>query len=102
MTSAIAFSAFGRYQTAVEMGERRLIIEQEAAALEARRDDLMKQVEYLSDDRGIEAEIRRQFDVAREGEKVVVIVESEAEEAPLTIPVDSTSTTEKRWYEFWH
>jgi MinD-like ATPase involved in chromosome partitioning or flagellar assembly len=54
----------------------------------------------LSDDRGIEAEMRRQFDVALQGEQVVVIVEPEQTE------INNASSTyeiveEPAWYEFW-
>jgi hypothetical protein len=43
--------------------------------------------------------MRRQFDVALEGEQVVVIVEPEAE---LEIQPLATSTEEETaWYQFW-
>lgn len=95
----IAWSAYGRFTIALEMQERRERVEAEAAALEARKDSLEAQVRYLSDERGIEAEMRRQFDVAKDGEQVVVIVDpqSENEIEPL-----ASSTNEKvPWYQFW-
>jgi cell division protein FtsB len=101
VTALVAMSAFDRYQTAVEMADRRAAAEQEAAALEARRASLEEQVDYLSNERGIEAEMRRQFDVAKDGEKVVVIVESEEEEPANEINDTTSSTTKQRWYEFW-
>ena len=75
------------------MAERRATVEQTAAALEARRADLEAEVRYLQDERGIEAEMRRQFDVALPGEEVVVILEDEPPEAiqPLA------TTTEESW-----
>lgn len=82
------------------MEVRRVTVEAEATALQARKDALEAEVQYLSDERGIEAEMRRQFDVAKEGEKVVVIVEEEEDEQIETIEVEA-STNEKRWYEFW-
>ena len=67
--------------------------------LQDRKDSLEEQVQYLSDDRGIEAEMRRQFDVALEGEKVVVILDEKKENVePLAT---STVETEKKWYQFW-
>ncbi|MEM8895785.1 MAG: septum formation initiator family protein [Bacteroidota bacterium] len=98
-TLFVLWSAFTRYQIAAEMADRRVVVEQEASALEARKTALETQVNYLSNERGIEAEMRRQFDIAKEGEKVVVIVDSEVE-APETIP-PTASTTKKSWYEFW-
>lgn len=95
----VGWSAYTRYQIAVEMSERRVVAEQEAAALEARRDSLGEQVEYLSNERGIEAEMRRQFDVALEGEEVVVILDDE----PAAVSLQATSTAEEAspWYRFW-
>ncbi len=81
------------------MAERRYSLESEASALEERRDDLEKQVEYLSHERGIEAEMRRQFDVALEGEQVVVIVDPEKEEDIQ--PLSTSTEEENAWYEFW-
>jgi len=67
--------------------------------LRSQKDSLQEQVEYLSNERGIEAEMRRQFDVALEGEQVVVIVEPEA---GLDIQPLATSTPEETaWYQFW-
>jgi cell division protein FtsB len=83
------------------MHERRL--EEEAAVykLQTKKNTLETQVRYLSDERGIEAEMRRQFDVALPNEQVVVIVEPEQNET------NTASTTYKGedqppWYEFWH
>lgn len=98
----VAISAFERYQIAMEMKERRVVAEQSATALEAKKADLAAEVEYLSTERGIEAEIRRQFDVALPGEQVVVIVEEEPPESVIE-PLSTTPTTtpQKRWYQFW-
>jgi len=98
----VGWSAYTRYEIAAEMTERRKIAEQEAQVQQDRKDELQKQVEYLSNERGIEAEMRRQFDVALEGEKVVVIME--AEETVEVMPLDGASTTEQStapWYQFW-
>ena len=95
----IGWSAYVRYQIAVEMSERRALAEQETLLLQQQKDALQEQVEYLSNERGIEAEMRRQFDVALEGEQVVVIVEEEK----LDIQPLPTSSPETRsaWYQFW-
>ena len=99
----VGWSAYVRYGIAVEMSERRVLAEQEAAALEARKDSLEERVKYLSNERGIEAEMRRQFDVALEGEQVVVIVDDESDEPEIQPLATSTNNQEeKRWYQFWH
>lgn len=98
----VAWSAYVRYDIAMEMRDRRIQAEQAAATLEARKDELQKRVDYLSNERGIEAEMRRQFDVALEGEQVVVIVEEE-DDGPEVLPLSTTTSesAEKRWYQFW-
>ncbi len=98
----VAWSAYVRYDIAMEMRDRRIQAEQAAATLEARKDELQERVDYLSNERGIEAEMRRQFDVALEGEQVVVIVEEE-DDGPEVLPLSTTTSesTEKRWYQFW-
>jgi hypothetical protein len=56
----------------------------------------------LSSERGIEAEMRRQFDVALEGEQVVVIVNDESN---IMEGESVSSSTVKgdghKWYQFW-
>lgn len=94
------WSAFNRYQIAVEMEERREAVEGEVVLLEERKKALEEEVQYLSDERGIEAEMRRQFDVAKDGEKVVVIVDEEEDENVETVQFEE-STNERSWYEFW-
>lgn len=96
----IGWSAYIRYDIAQEMVARREVAEEQTKALEAQRERLEAQVKYLTNERGIEAEMRRQFDVALEGEQVVVIVEDEAvsEVMPLST---STAEAEPKWYQFW-
>lgn len=99
LTVFVAWQAFQRYEMAVDMRERRVEAEQEAAALEARKDALEAKVEYLSNERGIEAEMRRQFDVTKDGEQVVVIVEPE-EESEIK-PIATSTSKNAPWYQFW-
>jgi len=97
----VGWSAYVRYDIAMEMKDRRIQAEQQAAALQARKDALEEEVQYLSNERGIEAEMRRQFDVALEGEQVVVIVEDE-NDGPIVEPLStSTKLEEPKWYQFW-
>jgi cell division protein FtsB len=94
----IAYSAFVRYEIAAEMAERRAAAEVEIAELKEQRERLEGEVEYLSNERGIEGELRRQFDIALPGEEVVVILdEPEATETLETIPVEE----DEPWYRFW-
>lgn len=98
----VGWSAYVRYDIAMEMSARRAIAEQEATVLEARKETLKEQVQYLSNERGIEAEMRRQFDVALEGEQVVVIVDDEDDVSEIQPLATSTNhQEEKKWYQFW-
>lgn len=96
----IGWSAYIRYEIANEMYERRVQAEAQAKTLEEQKQKLEARVKYLTNERGIEAEMRRQFDVALEGEQVVVILEDEA--APEVMPLSTSSDNEKvKWYQFW-
>jgi len=94
----LLWNAFERYTIADVMADRRELVEQEAAALEARKALLEAEVEYLRDERGIESAMRRQFDIALPGEEVVVILEDETEVAfePM-----ATSTPEVSGWWRW-
>ncbi|MCD5381508.1 MAG: hypothetical protein LR008_02935 [Candidatus Pacebacteria bacterium] len=98
----VGVSAYVRYDIAMEMLERRELSEQKTDILESRKQALEEQVQYLTNERGIEAEMRRQFDVALEGEQVVVIVDDEQEESEI-IPLSASTNNEpyKKWYQFW-
>lgn len=93
----LSVSVFERYQIEREMSARRLAAEQEYQNLQQRQAELEKKVNYLEDERGIEEEIRKHFDVAKTGEKVVILL-GEDEVADETA---ATPEPEKRWYEFW-
>ncbi len=98
----VGWSAYVRYDIAMEMSGRREQAEEKAVDLQAKWEDLDKEVKYLSSDRGIEAERRRQFDMALEGEQVVVIVEKDKDEIEI-MPLSSSTKdiSSKKWYQFW-
>ncbi|MEZ4104161.1 MAG: septum formation initiator family protein [Candidatus Paceibacterota bacterium] len=97
----MSWSAYGRFLVAKEMSEKRVILEKEITKLEERQKSLSEEVEYISSERGMEAEIRRQFDVARKGEQVVVIMEDE-DVATTVEPLPKTEKEASRpWYKFW-
>ena len=84
------------------MAARRAEAEGELNQLQERADALKNQVEYLKDEDGVESEIRKHFDVVRDGEQVVIIVEDDAEiaeTAPGVVVEDPVEQTEKP--SFW-
>ncbi len=60
-----------------ERETRRKVAEKSAelAGLEARAEELEREIERLSTPRGLEEEFRRKFEVAKEGEGIIVLVE---------------------------
>jgi cell division protein FtsB len=90
---------FQRYSIEQEMVAKRVEAEKRLQDLEARRAELETKVEYLSNERGIEAEMRRNFDVARPGEQVVIILDEEKKSE--IEPLQKTTIDEKPWYKFW-
>jgi cell division protein FtsB len=91
---------YERYTIEREMSGRREEVEKRLEELKVRRDVLKEKVEYLSHERGIEAEMRRNFDVVQEGEKVVIILEDEAE-ANIQPLSPLPPATPAPWYRFW-
>jgi cell division protein FtsB len=96
---SIFVSAYDRYLIAKDMAGRRAEAEAELTELKARQTDLQKEVDYLSNERGIEAEVRRQFDVAREGEQVIIILGSD--DAGAGVREATTTPNTRPWYRFW-
>jgi cell division protein FtsB len=101
ITILVGYSAYTRYEIAMEMKERRERAQAEVELLQERKEELAEQVDYLSSERGQEAEMRRQFDVALPGEQVVVIVEDEEDEVEILPLATSTNKKERKWYQFW-
>jgi cell division protein FtsB len=95
----MATIVYERYSIEQEMIGRRAEAEEHLKQLENRKAELQKKVEYLSNERGIEAEMRRNFDVARPGEQVVIILDDEKKDTIEPLP--KTTTEEVPWYKFW-
>lgn len=73
----LSFSVYDRYVIESEVSDRLSEKEAELKETTERKTTLAERVEYLKGEQGVEAEIRKHFDVAKEGEQVVVIVEKE-------------------------
>lgn len=73
----LAVSVYERYTIEREMAARRIEAEIEREEMRERKHELETKVEYLTAEYGVEAEMRKNFDVAKEGERVVIIVENE-------------------------
>lgn len=96
----LVLAVYDRFVIEREMAARRSELEANLQQLEARRQNLSEQVEYLSHERGIEAEMRRNFDVAQPGEKVVIILDEEGSDIEPLAPMEPLPAP-KPWYKFW-
>jgi len=63
--------------------------------LAKREESLARELERLQSERGLEAELRRQFEVAREGEEVIVVLDSN--EAAAIAPIEEKKNL---WQQF--
>lgn len=80
----LGMSVFDRFTIERDMANRRATAEAELQSLHERKAQLQEKVDYLSADAGIEAEIRKHFDVVREGEQVVVILDEDTKDPSTT------------------
>lgn len=93
----LSIAVYKRYTVERLMSVRRTDTEEKRHELIERKKVLEEKVEYLSGDRGIEEEIRTHFDVAKEGEKVIILVgEDEVVDTEPIAPVEK-----EPWYIFW-
>lgn len=97
LCTALAFSVYDRYTIEREMAKRRADTEAELQALKERQSTLQEKVEYLNDKRGIEAEIRQHFDVAREGEQVIILVDKDRDEEKASVPIEDSEEDKNFW-----
>jgi cell division protein FtsB len=106
LSIALSFSVYNRFTTAEEMEARLNAHRATLVALEERAAMLQAKVEYLKNQRGVEEELRNRFDVAREGEKVVVLINKSPENTPeASSDVSSDTENEKKsffsLFKFW-
>ena len=93
----MAMSVFNRFTIERDMAARRATVEAELSELKDRQATLEAKVEYLREERGVEAEIRKHFDVAKEGEQVVVLLEDERQESDESSTVAAESERQSWW-----
>lgn len=97
-STALSFAVYDRYIVEQDMRDRRNDTEEDLSKLRARQIELEDKVEYLSNEQGLEAEIRRHFDVSKEGEQVIVIMGDSATVTPNVLIKDRVEVEEEG---FW-
>jgi cell division protein FtsB len=103
LTIWLSISAYNRYEIAAETKKKLEMKQGELQSLQERSGVLEAQVHYLEDDRGIEEELRSRFDVAKEGEDVIVLVDERPHEEKTTTvePSPSKKTSFFEQLKFW-
>ena len=96
----VAWSVVVRWQVEREMAARREAVQAEYDNLSERYDTLKTQVEYLRDERSLEAEVRKNFDVARTGESVVILLD-DTQTPPNSSNTAYVATSSAPWWQFW-
>ncbi len=96
---AISFEVYDRYTVEREVASRRHSKEADLSKLSERKEDLVERINYLKGEQGIESEIRRHFDVVKEGEKVVILTgESESNSQVANVSNAVIVEEEKGWF----
>lgn len=97
----LVYTAHNAYSAAKDTHERRMALEEELAEVEARNAMLEANIARLNNPREIEEELRKRYDVGREGEEVVVLVEEE-EKPHDTTPTDQQGKSVRPWWHMLH
>jgi cell division protein FtsB len=100
----IGRSVYERYTVEREMATKLNDRIAELEALKQRAALLEGKVEHLKDERGIEEELRNRFDVVKDGEQVVIILDEEKTDAtavPSTNPVPENEEGFFAKLRFW-
>lgn len=100
LTVMVSLAVYDRYVIEREMADRRYIKEKELTNLQSRKFDLEKKVNYLEGEQGMEHEIRRHFDVAKEGEQVVVLT-GEKPTSTDTKPKPTEPEPSRKWWQIF-
>ena len=93
----LSLSIFKRFTIEREMYNRRNNAEKELQELYEKREVIQKKVDYLESKRGVEEEIRKDFDVAKEGEQVIVLTGEDPERNEEIFNEEELIP----WYIFW-
>lgn len=79
-----------------ETSEKKSLILEEIKYLQAKENDLNRDISVLETDFGREIELREKLPYTKEGEKMVIIIEEEKEEEDVATKEEATD-----WDSFW-
>ena len=111
ITILMSISVYNRFTVSEETKEKLEVKQAELNELKMRAMVLESKVTYLQDERGIEEELRNRFDVAREGEQVVILLDRDTKDLNGGKTGTSTSIEDKEvssevtsffeYFKFW-
>ena len=104
LTILLSFSVYERFVVERHVAEKRAEREEDLHRLKERASVLEENLEHLGSERGMEEELRSRFDVAKEGEQVIILVEDEEESSVKTVPSSRKTQKEESFVErlkFW-
>lgn len=90
---------YARFVAERDAAARRVAEEKELQAAEIRKQELESKVSELKEDSGAERDIRRRFDVAREGETVVILLEDENRNETQIVSTTTSTNQTKSWWQ---
>ncbi len=80
VTILLTQSLWDIYKKSIESSTKANLAKNELAKLLERKDSLTKDLNRVSNSAGIEAELRDKFDVGKDGERLLVIIDKEIEQ----------------------
>lgn len=85
----MAYAAHNAYEVERAANERRVELLADLNRLEGRTSVLERDIARLEDPRDIEAALRQRYQVGREGEEVIILVEEESFTAETPVPQEA-------------
>ena len=100
---ALIFSTVKVYKKSRLSADKSKEIKEELASLEKRNAELAAEAARLESESGREGEIRKRFDVAKPGEKIIVIVDKNSEEVKINGAENKGGFFSRfwQWVESW-
>lgn len=92
----IANGTWNVFKKSHQSNQKLIIAEENLVELEKKRDTITEEIKRLETNVGVEEEIRSKFDLAREGEKTIVIVDEEVVE----VQAEERGRFETLWSHF--
>lgn len=101
LVALMGYAALNAYERRQEAHERRMAVSDQLDRLRARADVLTADIAHLEDPRGIEAELRKRYDVGKEGEEVIILIDEPELRASTSVPTSKHTSLFERLARFF-